>query len=44
MECPKCDSEETRKYGFRLLLGGIRKQQYQCKVCGKVFVPKEGNE
>ena len=44
MNCPNCNSKETRKHGFRLLSGGTRKQQYQCKSCGKVFVPKEGNE
>jgi transposase-like protein len=41
IECPKCHSIKLRKYGFRLLSGGVKKQQYQCKVCGKVFVPPE---
>ena len=43
MKCPKCGSEDFIKRGFQLNLGE-RKQRYQCKDCGKIFLkPKEEN-
>lgn len=34
--CPKCEGA-TRKAGNKLLAGGRRAQQYQCKNCGHTF-------
>jgi RNase P subunit RPR2 len=34
MFCPKCCKEvPTRKHGFRLLSGGVKRQIYQCLEC-----------
>ena len=42
MQCPRCgQSNSFRKKGFRQYSGGVRRQQYQCKNCGHIFVPKE---
>lgn len=37
IKCKFCGSREFRKAGFKLLSGGIKKQQYQCKKCGRVW-------
>lgn len=42
MKCAKCGSEETRKYGRKIVAAGTF-QQYQCKNCGKLFWDKSIN-
>lgn len=40
--CPKCGSEETRKFGKILARNPFReKQRYQCKKCAYAFTEKE---
>ncbi len=36
IQCGRCGSSKLRRFGFRIL-SDRRMQQYQCKVCGKVF-------
>lgn len=35
--CPKCNSNKTRKNGIRMRASGIRVQQYTCNNCGSWF-------
>ena len=37
MECPHCVSSNVIKFGIRTLVGGIKKQRYQCNTCGRTF-------
>lgn len=43
VKCPECGSEKLMKKGMRFV-ARIKRQQYQCSACGKVFVPKEGSD
>jgi len=38
MNCPRCESDQIRKMGFRITTKG-KFQRHQCKKCGHVFVP-----
>lgn len=38
-ECEKCGSKNIVKNGYHTLVGGFRKDQYQCKDCGHWFSP-----
>lgn len=40
-KCPKCKSTELRKYGTKIVSGGIKKQKFQCTDCGHVFTGAE---
>jgi len=38
LKCTQCVSTALRKYGVNVLKSGIRKQKYQCSLCGYTFV------
>ena len=40
VRCPECGNGEVIRRGFELTRRG-RIQKYQCKRCGRVFVPEE---
>ena len=41
MKCPECKSDKLRKFGTKFVKEGekrIKKQQYQCKDCGRITI------
>lgn len=35
--CPKCNSTEYRKHGYRILKNGTKRQGYDCMQCNHKF-------
>lgn len=38
MNCPHCGAQHVIKSGFKVKLGGLRRQRWQCQTCGKNFM------
>jgi transposase-like protein/predicted nucleic acid-binding Zn finger protein/uncharacterized protein (DUF1778 family) len=36
--CPHCLKTNIVKHGFRIVKGGVKRQKYHCKTCGKRFI------